>query len=110
MQKEKRRRVFRTRLSVEDGETAYLYRAIKSGVPLNLTFLSGPQRSRTAAAGAIEFLTKPFSDEALTRFGKRSNVAALRLAAKRRYGTSGTVAHYSPLASGKLWRWSFPAC
>ena len=39
MQQEKRRRVFRAGLSVEDGEPVYLYRAIKSRV-FHGTFLS----------------------------------------------------------------------
>ena len=80
-----------------------------------IIFITGygdvPMTVRAMKAGAVEFLTKPFSDDVLlSAIRKPSSAARPHLDARRRYGRSGTVTRHSHIVSGRLWRWWFPVC
>ncbi len=81
----------------------------RSDMPI--IFISGygdvPMTVQAMKAGAVEFLTKPFSDEPSSM---PSNAAAQHLPTRRKRGRSGTVTSHSAPANGKSWRSWSPAC
>jgi FixJ family two-component response regulator len=75
-----------------------------------IIFITGhgdiPMSVQAMKAGAIEFLTKPFGDNALlSAIRNASNAARPHLVMRWRYGRYGTVTRRSRLAKGKSWPW-----
>lgn len=75
-----------------------------------IIFITGygdvPMAVRAMKAGAVEVLTKPFSDEVLRApFGRPSIAAALRFGRRRRCGHSERITRHSARENDRLWHW-----
>jgi FixJ family two-component response regulator len=61
---------------------------------------------RAMKAEAVEFLIKPYGDEALlSAIQRRSSAATLRYAVRRSFDQLATPPPHSAIANGKSWRW-----
>ena len=83
-------------------------------IDMPIIFITGygdvPMTVQAMKAGAVEFLTKPFSDDvllnAIRQAIERSQTALGHEAEIRR---SATVMRHSAAANGRSWLWSSPA-
>lgn len=85
----------------------------RAGVPI--IFITGygdvPTSVQAMKAGAVEFLTKPFSDEVLlTAIRLAIERSRLHVLTNRSCTSFETVTNRSRHANARSWHWSSPAC